>query len=344
MKESNTLSTKQTPNNMTDKLASIEVISEISSHSNADALEFVHVLGYKCIVPKGKFHVGNFVVFIAPDTILPDDAWAAGFKKYAQTRVRAVKIRGEYSFGIVVDPGETPLNPGLYEGKDVSEELNIQKYEAPTPQELNAQGNLPFGIFKTDENRYNGLRYLPYGELVDVTLKRDGSSATYYCKKLPDGDYQTGICSRSLELKKDCQNNFTLVNDKLKILEKLEIFCRANDKSLALRGEVFGAGIQGYKVNPDKGKPVSWECFSVLDLDTLKYHRKGSDLYFKPLCEALDLPHVPIVEEGVELTRELIQKYVKDIEKINGQMFEGVVINSSNMSFKAISMAYDAAK
>lgn len=326
-------------------LASIETIQEILPHSNAEKLEFVRVKGYKCIVPKDKYRVGDGVVLIQPDTVLPDSQWAEVFKKYAPKRVRAIKIRGEYSLGLVVDPKEiwgTELS--FYtEGEDVAELIGVVKYEAPQPKELNAKGPLPYGIFKTDEERFQNIDDLPFGKLVDLSLKRDGQSSTFYCKKIGD-TWETGITSRSLELKKECYNQFTQVEKKYKILEKLETFCRAQNKSLALRGEVFGGGIQNHSANPDRNKELSWECFSILDLDTLEYYRKGEEFYFVDLCELIDLPHVPIIERDVELTNDLISCYSENLETISGQLFEGVVINYNNGSFKVISQYYDSRK
>lgn len=83
------------------KLATIEKIKEIYPHPNADSLEFVKVLGYQCIVPKGKWKIGDWCILIQPDTVLPDAEWAQGYKKYSPTRVKAIKLRGLYSFGIV---------------------------------------------------------------------------------------------------------------------------------------------------------------------------------------------------------------------------------------------------
>lgn len=77
-----------------NKLASIEVITEITKHPNADLLELTQVLGYTCIVPKDTFKVGEKIVFVSPDTILSDSEWAIPFKKYAPKRIRAIKIRG----------------------------------------------------------------------------------------------------------------------------------------------------------------------------------------------------------------------------------------------------------
>ena len=83
------------------KLASIELISEIHPHPNADKLELAKVLGYTCIIEKDRYKVGDAIVLIQPDTVLPDEPWAEMFKKRS-SRVRAMKLRGQFSYGIVL--------------------------------------------------------------------------------------------------------------------------------------------------------------------------------------------------------------------------------------------------
>jgi len=143
------------------KLASIELISEIKPHPNADKLELAKVLGYTCIVEKGKYKMGDAVVLIQPDTVLPDKPWAEMFKKRGN-RVKAMKLRGVYSFGIVMSPYDImdafffADQFGNYSdniGKEVSDLIGVTKYEAPQPQQLDAKDPLPFGLNKTDEER-----------------------------------------------------------------------------------------------------------------------------------------------------------------------------------------------
>ncbi len=88
------------------KLASIELISEINCHPNADKLELAKVLGYTCIVEKGKYKMGDAVVLIQPDTVLPNEPWAEMFKKRG-SRVKALRLRNIWSFGTLV---KTSLN------------------------------------------------------------------------------------------------------------------------------------------------------------------------------------------------------------------------------------------
>lgn len=83
------------------KLTSIETIKTVEQHPNADALDIVTVLGYRCIVARGAFSQGDKVVLIQPDTVLPDEPWAEMFRKRSN-RVKACRLRGEWSYSIVL--------------------------------------------------------------------------------------------------------------------------------------------------------------------------------------------------------------------------------------------------
>jgi len=48
---------------MTRKLAHIELIEEINPIPNADAIEVVSVLGWRCVAKKGEFSVGDKVIY-----------------------------------------------------------------------------------------------------------------------------------------------------------------------------------------------------------------------------------------------------------------------------------------
>lgn len=232
----------------------------------------------------------------------------------------------------------------LTPGTEVSHLIGVTKYEAPQPQQLDAKGHLPFGLGKTDEERYQNILDLPFGETVDVTLKVDGQSATYYCRKDREtGEWHTGICSRSLELKPECSNNYTRINLKYDILSKLLNYCSFRDVSLALRGEIFGNNIQGHAANPHSKLPLDFAAFSVYNFDTFQYENVGSEHYVYKVCSKIEIPTVDILET-VTLTPELIKEYAEEMTEINGKPFEGVVIKHSKGSFKVISLCYDERK
>lgn len=224
-------------------------------------------------------------------------------------------------------------------GLDIGELLGITKHIPPVVQDLDAKGNLPFGIFKTDESNWQRVDFIPYGEIVDVSLKIDGSSMSVAYK-----NGQTAICSRSLELKPEYDNNYTKIAKKFSLLEKLTAYCQKHNVNLCLRGEIHGQGIQNFKHNPHSKGELSFALFSVLNLDTLKYENKGSSHYFLNVAKELDIPAVPVLESDVVLTKELVKRYDEELEKINGQPFEGCVVKGKDFSFKIINKHFDSLK
>lgn len=316
------------------KLASIEKVIEVFPHPNADALEFVKVLGYQCIVPKGKWNVGDWCVLIQPDTVLPDAEWAMVYKAKSK-RVKAIRLRGEWSFGIVEDLSIIPHGFGFEyvrsEGDEVSEYIGVTKYESPQPNNLEAKGGLPFGIPKTDEERWQNLKIEKFiGQPCIVTQKIDGQSFTAYYK-----DGQFGITGRTQEMKLEYDNNFIRNAAKYDLERKL----RDYGYNIAIRGEQYGGGIQNIDKNPHSKQAVGLMFFSVLNLDTMKYLAPQDML---AVFAELDLPTVPVLEIGL-LTAEMIDKY-SNIDNLNGEMFEGVVIAGDGWSFKVINLNYDSKK
>lgn len=341
-------------------LATVERVLAVEHHPNADKLDIIKVLGYEAIVGRDQYKVDDLVVFVQPDSILPSDqAWAADLLRYtSKGRIKAVRLRGSWSMGLVISQEHLTMYDCAFqiaEGEDWSEILGVTKYEPPLPNNAHAKGGLPFQIPKTDEDRYQNLRSIPYGELVDVTLKIDGSSATYYCvvpKDNPGGNPTSvvGLTSRSLELKLldsegvPCNSRWHEAERRYDILAKLKAYCELHDVSLALRGEVYGEGIQSLAHNPHSKVPVDFALYGVYNITDRKYERKNDTFYFTDVADDLQIPAVPVPEEEVELTPELIQYYDNGIKKLEGKSFEGVVINTNEGSFKVINKWYDAEK
>jgi len=353
-----------------NKIATIERIKSVCFHPEADRLDLVTVLGYQCVTQRGLYKEGDIVVYIQPDSILPEEPWAEDYRKYSPTRIKAVKLRGRWSEGILV---RSDLLEGVIDisilnesniGQDVSKLLSIKHYEPPIPQDLSAKGLLPYGIGKTDEERWENMEdALPYGEIVDVTLKIDGQSWSAYYRIDTD---EFGVLGRTMEYKLDCHNNYTAQVERYDIENKLKAYCKKHGVSLCIRGESYGAGIQKGSHNPHSTQSAGLALFSVYLIDERKYARKGDRFYFYDVAREMNLPHVPIVEHDVILTPELVQKYSSGISKIDNLPFEGVVINHGEYvkkihiqnegfsgevekqfsagSFKIINKHYDAAK
>lgn len=325
------------------KDATIEVIGEVRTHPNADRLDLVMILGFQCVAQRGLYKGGEKIVYIRPDAVLPMEPWTEEYRKYSPKRIKAVRLRQEWSEGIIVPFELLPIDLSSREiGEDVSEALAVVHYEPPAPQDLQAKGYLPKGISKTDEERWeNIVNELPIGAKVDVTLKVDGQSCSFYY----DLETETfGVLGRNLEMKIEAKNNYTNHIERYNIREKLIAYCKEHNRSFVIRGESYGVGIQSSKNNPFSTVKNGWMMFSVYDMKNLVYFRKGEDHYFRNVAARMDLPAVEIVEEDVDLTMELVSKYSIGVEEINGKPFEGVVINHPNGTFKVINKAYDSKK
>lgn len=336
-------------------LATVERIINVNHHPNADKLDIVKVLGYDCIVGRDQYKVGDLIVFIQPDSILPSDhTWCQELLRYtSRGRIRSIRLRGEWSMGLIVSTGVLPED--VEEGTDVTEFLGVTKYEPPLPGNMQAKGGLPFNIPKTDEDRWQNLRTLDslMGLKADITLKRDGSSATYYCV-LPGHwpgveEVQVGITSRNLELKlptetEEINSKWHEAERRYDILNRLRTFCEEYGVSLAIRGEITGAGIQAFARNPHANGPTDFAMFDVYNITEKRHENKDMPFYYRNVAGSTGLPEIELLGEDVILNKSVIDMYDHALKKLNDKPFEGVVVKHSEGSFKIINKWYDSEK
>jgi RNA ligase (TIGR02306 family) len=340
-------------------LCTVEVVEEVVKHPNADKLDLVKILGYWAIVSRDAYKTGDLVAFVAPDSVLPTDkAWAATYLPHTRAgRVRAVRLRGEWSMGIVIPMDVVREEVGnplrvFQPGDDVTSWMGLTKWEPMQPGEANARGGLPFNIPKTDETAWQKVRNLDelMGKDVDITLKIDGQSFTAYC--IPPGHWpgetepKYGITSRSLDLKvgEDFDSNWHKVERKYELLDKLIGYCLRNDVALAVRGEVYGRGIQSFPHNPHSQKDLDLAIYSVYNIDEKRYETPTSKHSYRHVAMELRVPAVPLLGFG-PLNQHIIDLYDSGIEvEKDGMGIEGVVIKGDGFSFKVINKHYDAKK
>ncbi len=154
--------------------------------------------------------------------------------------------------------------------------------------------------------------------------------------------WKGSVGGRSFLYDLDCDNNYTKNERQYDVLNKLAAFCQAKGVSLCIRGESHGAGIQKSAVNPHAKLPLALAFYSTWLIDERRYARKGDPYYIFDIAPQMGLPTVPLLEKDVPLTRELIAKYAEGLTEVNGQPFEGVVINHSRGSFKVINLDFDS--
>src|SRR5574341_708158 len=263
---------------MERKLASIQEIAEINEIPGADNIQVATVKGWKLVVKRDEFNVGDKAVYCEIDSFLPireefEFLRKSSFKKMGEQegfRLKTIKLRGQVSQGLLLPV--TILKDKIYAdqykalniGDDVSEALGIWKYEPPIPAELSGvmKGSFPNFIPKTDEERIQNLTEV-YANFKKsnfyVTEKLDGSSATYY---MNNGVF--GVCSRNIDLLESEGNSFWKVARQLKLEEKM----KESERNICLQGELIGEGIQG---NPYKLKGQQVRFFNVFDIDEQRY-------------------------------------------------------------------------
>ena len=111
----------------------VVALENVRPHPNADKLELANVLGYQMVIPKGKYHTGDVVVYFPADVLLPDK-WAEkfGVKSFLrgkdQDRVGKIRLRGEPSFGLVAN---IPPAESWSVGDNVAEFFGCTKYYPP---------------------------------------------------------------------------------------------------------------------------------------------------------------------------------------------------------------------
>lgn len=96
---------------MTRRLATFRTIDDLSPIEGADLIEVATIGGWKVVVKKGEFKVGDGCVYFEIDSFLPDGvpAWqflvdkqGREFEGVRGHRLRTVKLRGTTSQGLVL--------------------------------------------------------------------------------------------------------------------------------------------------------------------------------------------------------------------------------------------------
>lgn len=277
------------------KLASVQKILNIEKHPNADSLEIASILGWKVVTKLGEFKVGDEVVYCEVDSILPKRP-EFSFLEKVNYRIKAIKLRGIISMGICFPKSILGLDimGNYHEGDDVTDLLEILKYEPPISENLmgKIEGPFPHLIPKTDEDRCQGIPSLfeLYKKVSGyMTEKLDGSSVTYYYTHEND---HFGICSRNLEFKNDASNSDNLIYKqaiKENINEKLKKYSVDHSTDLAVQGELIGEKVQK---NRYKIKGNEYFLFSIYNITERKYL---GFMDFIKIIDKLDLKIVPVL-------------------------------------------------
>ena len=358
---------------MERKLASVQIIKNLEPIEGRDRILLATVEGWKVIVGKDDFKVGDKCVYIEIDSVLPDRPEFEQARKRSN-RVRTMKMAGVYSQGIVypitilpnmIDDHTVSYNQ-YNEGDDVTEILGIIKYDEygdaaeishmPKQPKYNKwqlfwykifgfpkckgkSDGFPSLISKTDEVRIQNIpEALMNKEPVVVTEKLDGCSMSAVLENVGwFGREKFTLASRNRSLEKD-NSHYWKAAEKYDLKERMSLMLKENGgRWIAVQGEVIGPSIQG---NPYKLKDIDFYIFNIID----ETGRWGTEKVME-WCFRYGLNVVPVLNTNYILpdTVDGMLQYATNKSLINSEVLrEGVVIRSKNgqKSFKAVSPEY----
>lgn len=346
------------------QLASIRKIAELYPIEGADRIELAVVDGWKCVVGKGEFQVGDLCVYFEIDSLLPLDNPAFAFlagrnvksvegKDYS--RLKTMKMKGQISQGLAMPLSKLdmvlniPYIEEVFETEgniDCTEVLGILKYEPEEPSQGGSfnggrrAGTFPEFLRKTDQDRVQNIKLERYHGLdFEVSMKLDGSSCTVYLK-----EGKIGVCSRNQEVEEG-DNAFWKGARKSGILGHLEGLRGAKGyipacDDIAFQGELLGPGIQG-----NKEKLEDFDIY-IFDIWAITGQRYMTPALRRSYCENFGLNHVPVFEENFALAEVTKEQLLEKAEgpSLNASQREGLVFKANQYdrygelpSFKAIS-------
>lgn len=348
------------------KLASVEIITDIQPIPDADNIVTAFILGWKVVVKKNEFNIGDKVCYIQIDTVVPDFPQYE-FLRERSFRVRTIKLKGQISQGLIV-----PLPKGSFkEGQDITELVGVKKYEKidnnPEKYEkprvtkqwhkkfiylfkynvlyktmpfLQKKSRSPFPkhlVSITDEERIQNMPQVlnQYkGKEFVVSYKLDGSSITIIHQKfLFKSKFR--ICSRRFELhdtKNDWYKVFSETNFKNEVLKLVKHY-KTND--IIVQGEAIGK----FNGNHHNLQKEQIRLFNI--------YVNGKRLpqnEFIEVCLANNIPHCPLykyITLNHTLPEIIKESEIKD--KLNPSVdVEGLVWRciEDNISFKVINNKY----
>ncbi|MEU1039774.1 RNA ligase (ATP) [Streptomyces sp. NPDC005551] len=321
-------------------MSTLRVTAEVLTvheHPNADALELAQVGLYRAVVAKGAYRTGESAVYIPEQSVLP----AALIEELGLTgrlagsgadRVKAVRLRGELSQGIVCRPralADVDLARAAAEGTDFAGRLGIVKWVPPVPPTMNgdiepAPGLLPW--VDIENIRRHPDIFTP-GEPVVLTEKLHGSACllTYTAAEGRVQVSSKGFGAKSLALKEDPRNVYWRAVRGHRVAEAAARLAeRLGAARVGIFGEVYGAGVQDLSYGADgRRETLGYAVFDVsAEID--------GQVRWLDAAELLDgeLPLVPRLYAG-PYDVERVLEAASGRETVSGRALhlrEGVVI------------------
>jgi RNA ligase (TIGR02306 family) len=334
-------------------MSSFAVTSErltITEHPNADALELAVVGAYRAVVRKGQYKTGDFAVYIPEQAIVPEEllvelGLTGRLAGAAHNRVKAVRLRGELSQGIVCSPeavSEAHLIASALSGADLSETLGITKWVPTVPVHFGGEvkASAEFWPWIDIENLKRFPDIFEDGEEVEATEKIHGSAACFtWTRETGLLVSSKGLGSQHLTITEAEGNLYWRAARAYKIEEACEVFAELLDAhTVALYGEVYGSGVQDLTY----GGAQNVINFSLFDARSISEGAPDGKWVGREalalLASKCELGQVPVLYRG-PYDYETLLALADGPESVSGKEShtrEGVVIRSVPERYSAV--------
>lgn len=321
-------------------------VDESFKHPNADKLSVVKVKGWYCITGLNQYNSGDLVVYVPPDSIIPDTLIEKYNLEYLKKngRVGTVKLRGYISQGLILDLPEGNWK----EGDDLAEFFGITKWEMPVAPPINMQPkqaskrkmNPLFDKYTDIENIKNYNRIFVEGDFVVITEKIHGSNfrcgnllivdnkdqplfyriRSWFKRNILKQKYEFVWGSHNVQITHH-ENRNSYYGDDIwgKIVAKYHLM-NIVPEDMIIYGEIYGKGVQDLTYDLDD-----------IELVIFDIKKNGQYLPWIDVCQfclVYGLPYVPELYVG-----KFDEKILNDLTIGNSriapdQIREGVVVKS----------------
>ena len=325
----------------------LTTVLEVKPHPHADRLDIVKVYGWEVIAGRDNYKVGDKVVYVPVDSLLPQDLENKLFPtdskiKLHKHRIKSIRIRGLVSQGLLINPKEVHMANYPLE-TNLANALQITKYEPPANEIPSHMGvktskkitNPNFHKYTSLENYKWYDRSFQEGELVYISEKLHGTNFragwvknepnTFWKKilnffhALPEYEFCWG--SHNVQIQgKLFHKGYYGVDIYTKMVKQYDLKNRI-PKGYVIYGEIVGDKIQklyNYGLGPDEHELYVFDVMK--DGEYLSYHM------YQEFCGINRLLQVPLYYLG-PLNRNTILLHRDGDSAIGGQKIrEGIVL------------------
>lgn len=308
------------------KVEVVELVLE--KHPAADRLSVARVFGYSCCVNTEQWAGHTKAAYIPPDSLVdvsrPEFAFLAPKANAdGKVRIKAMKLRGVLSFGLLV-----PVPEDAKIGDDLADYFGVTHYDPPmkgasnpnrgglfASGEVDSGPNIVAPKYDLESGRRYAAKVFQHGEMVYITEKLHGANARYcyfdgkmYCgsrtewkKEYPSYDHVTveSLLATGKVAADKAQEIVDNLHKKPKVRNlwwqaldatpSVRAFCEANP-GVVLYGEVLG--VQDLPYGLKKGE-CAFRAFDILANGLWMDAEESMDL-----AKNYRVPWVPIVYHG----------------------------------------------